>query len=81
VLAAQDADRYIGYAFVRVRSGTGFADSWSVSDPLAELATLAGVAQTRYVRAPPAIRNMPEPPGMAAGRLVAAAVRPYGRVL
>src|SRR6202161_1526097 len=41
VLAAEDADRYVGYAFVRVRPGVGIAASWSASDPLAELATLA----------------------------------------
>jgi ribosomal protein S18 acetylase RimI-like enzyme len=40
VLAAQVDDRYVGYAFVRVRSGAGFAASWVASDPLAELATL-----------------------------------------
>jgi len=41
VLAAQQEERYLGYAFVRVRSGAGFAASWRFSDPLAELATLA----------------------------------------
>jgi ribosomal protein S18 acetylase RimI-like enzyme len=41
VLAARHEDRYLGYAFVRVRSGAGFAASWRFSDPLAELATLA----------------------------------------
>ena len=41
VLAARQDDRYLGYAFVRVRSGAGFAASWRFSDPLAELATLA----------------------------------------
>jgi len=40
VLAAQEDDRYIGYAFVRVRSRAGFAESWSVSDPMADLVTL-----------------------------------------
>jgi ribosomal protein S18 acetylase RimI-like enzyme len=47
VLAARAADRYVGYAFVRVRSGDGFAASWSVSDPLAELATLSVLPQFR----------------------------------
>lgn len=47
VLAAQDADWYLGYAFVRVRSGAGFAASWSVSDPLAELATLSVLPEFR----------------------------------
>jgi ribosomal protein S18 acetylase RimI-like enzyme len=47
VLAAQDADRYVGYAFVRVRSGAGFAASWSTSDPLADLATLAVLPEHR----------------------------------
>jgi ribosomal protein S18 acetylase RimI-like enzyme len=41
VLAARLENRYLGYAFVRVRSGAGFAASWRFSDPLAELATLA----------------------------------------
>jgi ribosomal protein S18 acetylase RimI-like enzyme len=41
VLAARHENRYLGYAFVRVRSGAGFAASWRFSDPLAELATLA----------------------------------------
>jgi ribosomal protein S18 acetylase RimI-like enzyme len=47
VLAAQQADRYIGYAFVRVRSGASFAASWSASDPLAELAILAVLPEAR----------------------------------
>ena len=41
VLGAQEAGRYFGYAFVRVRPGARFAVSWSASDPLAELAFLA----------------------------------------
>jgi ribosomal protein S18 acetylase RimI-like enzyme len=41
VLAAEEAGRYLGYAFVRVRPGALFAVSWSASDPLAELAELA----------------------------------------
>jgi len=41
VLAARREQRYLGYAFVRVRSGAGFAACWRFSDPLAELATLA----------------------------------------
>jgi GNAT superfamily N-acetyltransferase len=47
VLVAQDGDGCVGYAFVRVRSGDGFAASWSVSDPLAELATLAVLPEVR----------------------------------
>lgn len=47
VLVAHGAERYLGYAFVRVRSGAGFAASWSVSDPLAELATLAVLPEVR----------------------------------
>lgn len=47
VLAAHDADRYIGYALVRVRSGIGIAAAWSASDPLAELATLAVLPEFR----------------------------------
>jgi ribosomal protein S18 acetylase RimI-like enzyme len=48
VLAAQDGGaRYIGYAFVRVRSGEGFAASWSASRPLAELITLVVVPEVR----------------------------------
>ncbi len=41
VLAARAEEVFVGYAFVRVRSGAGFAASWTVSDPIAELATLA----------------------------------------
>jgi len=47
VIAAQDADRIVGYAFVRIRSGAGFAESWSVSDPLADLATLSVLPEFR----------------------------------
>jgi ribosomal protein S18 acetylase RimI-like enzyme len=47
VLAAQDSARFVGYAFVRVRSGAGFAESWSVSDPLADLATLSVLPEFR----------------------------------
>jgi ribosomal protein S18 acetylase RimI-like enzyme len=47
VLAAEHEDRYLGYAFVRVRSGAGFAASWRFSDPLAELATLAVLPEYR----------------------------------
>ncbi len=47
VLAAKEADRIVGYAFVRVRSGAGHAASWSFSDPLAELATLSVLPQCR----------------------------------
>jgi ribosomal protein S18 acetylase RimI-like enzyme len=47
VLAAQQADRYVGYAFVRVRPSALFAVSWSASDPLAELAILAVLPEAR----------------------------------
>jgi ribosomal protein S18 acetylase RimI-like enzyme len=47
VLAAQQEDRYVGYAFVRVRPGALFAVSWSASDPLAELAILAVLPEAR----------------------------------
>lgn len=41
VLAAEAEDCYVGYAFVRIRSGTDFAASWSASERLAELVILA----------------------------------------
>lgn len=47
VLAAQDAGRLVGYAFVRVRSGHGFAAAWSASHPLAELVTLVVAPDAR----------------------------------
>jgi ribosomal protein S18 acetylase RimI-like enzyme len=47
VLAAESGGRLVGYAFVRVRSGAGFAESWSVSDPLAELVTLVALPECR----------------------------------
>jgi ribosomal protein S18 acetylase RimI-like enzyme len=47
VLAAQADDRYVGYAFVRVRTGSDFAASWSASDPLAELAILVVSPEAR----------------------------------
>jgi ribosomal protein S18 acetylase RimI-like enzyme len=48
VLAAQDGNaRYVGYAFVRVISGEGFAASWNASQPLAELITLVVVPEVR----------------------------------
>ena len=47
VVAAQDGDGYVGYAFVRVRSGAGFAESWSVSDPLADPVTLVVLPELR----------------------------------
>jgi ribosomal protein S18 acetylase RimI-like enzyme len=47
VLAAQEDDRYIGYALVRIRSSSGFADSWTFSDPLAFLATLVVLPSQR----------------------------------
>jgi ribosomal protein S18 acetylase RimI-like enzyme len=46
-LVAQQAGRYLGYAFVRVRPGVPFAVSWSASDPLAELAILAVLPEAR----------------------------------
>jgi len=47
VLAAKQADRTVGYAFVRIRRGAGFAESWSVADPLADLATLSVLPELR----------------------------------
>jgi ribosomal protein S18 acetylase RimI-like enzyme len=47
VLAAQNTDGYVGYAFVRVRSGEGFAASWNASQPLAELVTLVVLPEAR----------------------------------
>lgn len=47
VLAAHNAGRYVGYAFVRVRSGEDFAVSWSASRPLADLVTLVVLPETR----------------------------------
>lgn len=47
VLAAQNTGRYVGYAFVRVRPGAGFAASWTASDPLAELAILVVLPEAR----------------------------------
>ncbi len=47
VLASEDAGRLVGYAFVRVRSGYGFAAAWSASNPLAELVTLVVVPDAR----------------------------------
>jgi ribosomal protein S18 acetylase RimI-like enzyme len=41
VLAANAEDRYVGYALVRIRSGTDFAASWDASERLAELVILA----------------------------------------
>ena len=47
-LAAQDGGaRYVGYAFVRIISGEGFAVSWNASRPLAELITLVVVPEAR----------------------------------
>ncbi len=48
VLAAQDGGaRYVGYAFVRIVSGEGFAASWNASRPLAELMTLVVAPEAR----------------------------------
>jgi ribosomal protein S18 acetylase RimI-like enzyme len=47
VLAVEESGRYVGYAFVRVCVGALFAVSWSASDPLAELALLAVLPETR----------------------------------
>ena len=47
ILAAEADGQIVGYAFVRIRSGAGFAESWSVSDPLAELATLSVLPEFR----------------------------------
>jgi ribosomal protein S18 acetylase RimI-like enzyme len=55
VLAAHDSDRYVGYAFVRVRSTSTYAASWNISDPLADLATLAILPELRGRRIGPAL--------------------------
>ncbi len=47
VLAARDSNRIVGYAFVRVRSAATYAASWTTSDPLADLATLAILPELR----------------------------------
>jgi ribosomal protein S18 acetylase RimI-like enzyme len=47
VLGAQQETRLVGYAFVRIRSGAGFAESWNISDPLADLVTLAVLPECR----------------------------------
>lgn len=47
VVAAQRGARMVGYAFVRIRSGAGFAESWNFSDPLADLVTLAVLPECR----------------------------------
>ncbi len=41
VIAAENDGSFVGYAFVRIYPSSVFASSWSASDPLAELATLA----------------------------------------
>jgi ribosomal protein S18 acetylase RimI-like enzyme len=47
VLAAAEDDRYVGYAFVRLRPGAGFASTWAISDPYAELYTLSVLPECR----------------------------------
>jgi ribosomal protein S18 acetylase RimI-like enzyme len=47
VLAAVKDDRYVGYAFVRIRPGAGFAATWTISDPYAELYTLSVLPECR----------------------------------
>jgi GNAT superfamily N-acetyltransferase len=47
VLAARDPDRIVGYAFVRVRAAATYAASWTTSDPLADLTTLAILPELR----------------------------------
>lgn len=47
VLAARRDEAYVGYAFVRVRSGAGFAESWSFSDPIGDLVTLVVLPESR----------------------------------
>jgi ribosomal protein S18 acetylase RimI-like enzyme len=48
VLAVEDESGTMhGYALVRVRPGAGLASSWRVSDPVAELATLVVLPQSR----------------------------------
>ena len=46
-LAALKDDRYVGYAFVRIRPGAGFAATWTISDPYAELYTLSVLPECR----------------------------------
>lgn len=41
MLAAEAQDGYVGYALVRIRSGSDFAASWNASERLAELVILA----------------------------------------
>jgi hypothetical protein len=47
VLAAKAEDRFVGYALVRVRSGSDSAASWSASERLAELVILAVLPEWR----------------------------------
>lgn len=47
VLAARSGGAYVGYAFVRIRSGAGFAESWSFSDPIGDLVTLVVLPEFR----------------------------------
>lgn len=47
VLAAVEGDRYVGYAFVRIRPAAGFAATWTISDPYAELYTLSVLPERR----------------------------------
>jgi ribosomal protein S18 acetylase RimI-like enzyme len=47
VLAAHFHGRLAGYAFVRVRSGAGFAESWTFSDPIGDLVTLVVLPELR----------------------------------
>lgn len=47
VLAAVKDDRYVGYAFVRIRPGAGFTTTWTISDPYAELYTLSVLPECR----------------------------------
>jgi len=47
ILAAEDEERFVGYALVRIRSGSDFAASWSASERLAELVILAVLPEWR----------------------------------
>ncbi len=46
-LGALADSSYVGLAYVRVRTASGFASSWTFCDPLAELATLAVTPASR----------------------------------
>lgn len=60
VLAAREMERYVGYAFVRVRSNANYSASWNVSHPLADLATLAILPELRGQGVGPALLQATE---------------------